>query len=242
MRYIKFIFLLFFSLLATTNYGQKAKVKNDPTHDSKPVHFGFSIGLNLQDYSITPSQFAYDTVITPGIQEVLPGFDVHAIANFRLTTYLDVRLLPGISLGQRRIYYQDENGNIINDGEGVVNIEASNIEIPVLFKYKAKRLNNFSPYLIGGVNVKYDLTAKQRYGDDQEIIVSPLDYYAEMGAGFDFYLEYFKLSLEIKYGMGLTNILRTTDNQGNSYDIHPEYTDLIDALRSQVVVISLHFE
>ena len=242
MGYIKFSFLLFFSALTIVCHGQKAKVMNDPTHDLKPVHFGFSIGLNTQDYNIEPSQFSLDTFITPGIKEVLPGFDVHAIANFRLATYLDVRLLPGISLGQKRIYYEDKNGKIINEKDGIIDIEASCIEIPVLLKYKAKRLNNVSPYIIGGLNTKWDLTAKQSYGEDQQIIVNRLDYFAEMGAGFDFYLEYFKMGLEIKYGMGLTNILKTTDSKGKPNQDHPEYTDLIESIRSQAVVISIHFE
>ena len=46
------IFLLFH----LDSFGQKQKPKNDSWYDDKKIHFGFSLGLNLMDFDITPSK------------------------------------------------------------------------------------------------------------------------------------------------------------------------------------------
>lgn len=242
MSYNKLFIVFIISIFSLSVSAQKSKVKNDPTHDLKAMHFGFSLGTNFQDYNITPSQLARDTNIYVGLKAVSPGLDIHAIANFRLAKYLDFRMLPGISFGQRLVYFENQAGETIYEENSNVKLEASYIEMPMLFKYKAKRMNNASAFIVGGGNVKYDLTAKQRYDEDQKLIVSPFDVYAEIGGGFDFYLEFFKFSVEMKYGIGVNNILRTTDNAGKSNENYPAYTDLIESIRSQVVVLSFHFE
>ena len=242
MTFSKYFLIIIACLMVGNTWAQKAKVQNDPTHDMKAVHFGFSLGTNVQDYIIKSSQMAIDSNVLIGVQSVSPGLDIHAIANFRLAKYLDLRMLPGISFGGRTIYYKDQFGKPIYDESESISLMASFIEMPVLFKYKAKRLNNVSAFFVGGINPKYDLTAKQRYDQDQQIIVSPFDIYIEGGAGFDFYLEYFKFAVEIKYGLGLKNIYSATDPNGKRNDDYPLYTDLISSIRSQVVVLSFHFE
>ena len=90
---------------------QKPKVKNDPTHDDRPVHFGFSIGLNTMDFNIRQSRLALDTMVLTDVISLRPGFQVHAISNFKLGKYFDFRILPGISFGgEREISYLNLNG------------------------------------------------------------------------------------------------------------------------------------
>lgn len=228
--------------LLGTVHAQVAKVKNDPNHDKRPIHFGFSLGLNMMDFNIKPSQFAQDTSIYIGLQKIHPGINIHAIMNVRVLSYLDVRLLPGISFGERAIYFRNSDGEYLYDNKPYL-MESSYLEMPVLFKYKAARLNNFSAFIITGGNFKYDLAVKKEYDyNEQLFMVSPYDVYFDIGGGFDFYMEFFKLSFEIKYEIGLMNIFQRTNPQGKTFDDYPVYTDLINEIRSQIVVVSFHFE
>jgi hypothetical protein len=229
----------------TVSFGQKPKVKNDPTHDDRPIHFGFSLGINTMDYKITHSDYAVKNGFFVDVKDLSPGINIHAIANLRLADNFDLRALPGISFGERSITYVDlksSDQSIFSKGS-VYKANSAYIEMPLLIKYKSKRLNNFRPYLIGGSNFRYDLAVKSNYADDQLLIVKPFDVYGEIGFGMDFYLVYFKFAIEIKYSVGLTNILSKTDGSGQPPDPTYEiYTKCIDKLNSHIVILSFHFE
>ncbi|MBN2485239.1 MAG: PorT family protein [Bacteroidales bacterium] len=235
-------------LLAAINVpGQMVKVKNDPTHDDKPIHFGFSLGVNFMDYQISQSvklvdDDSYLNNYYAGVNEIKPGINIHAISNLRLGEFFDLRCLPGISFGERQIYFYDNFDSLLY-GKKTYQMESSYLELPFSIKYKAKREYNFRPYLMGGANLRYDLAVKREYDyKEQLIMVNPFDIYAEFGGGFDFYLPDFKFSIELKYGAGMTNIFRSTNPAGESFIDYPEYTDIIDRMKSNIFIISFHFE
>jgi hypothetical protein len=239
---IALVYLLFLSVVT---FAQKPKVKNDPNHDDRPIHFGFSLGLNTMDYKITHSNYAVQNGIFVDVKDLSPGINIHAIANLRLAEYFDLRALPGISFGERLISFVDlkNNNQLIYNNGSVYKSNSAYIEMPLLLKYKSKRLNNFRPYLIGGGNFRYDLSVKSEYSyDDQLMLIKPFDVYGEIGFGIDFYLIYFKFATEIKYSIGLTNILRRNDSSGQ---IKPEveiFTKSIDKINAHMVILSFHFE
>ena len=229
------------------------KVKNDPNHDDKPIHFGFSLGINYMDYAVYQSEEALPGAYYVGIKSLKPGINIQAIANLRLGQHWDLRCLPGISFGERHLYYMKlrvdgPDGNydsLMYDGEPY-RMESSFLEVPLTFKYKAKRMNNFRPYFIGGFNVRYDLAVKKEYNyEEQLIMVKPLDFYVEFGTGLDFYLAYFKFAVELKYSIGLTNVFTPVNKAGeappNDNNI-PLYNDALSKLKSHIFTISFHFE
>ncbi len=230
---------------------QKAKVMNDPTHDSKPIHFGFSLGFNFMDFSVYQSEYATKKNIYAGVGTLMPGINIQAISNLRINDNWDLRCLPGISFGERHIDFVKldaiaEDGStydsVMYDGE-TYRMESSFLELPILLKYKAKRMNNFRPYIIGGGNIRYDLAVKKEYDyEEQLIMVKPFDVYAEIGMGFDSYLTYFKFGFEIKYSVGLTDIFMTKSRNGNLPEDNPVYTDVLSGLKSHIFTISFHFE
>jgi len=240
----KIILSISFLLIPLFVSAQKPKVKNDPNHDDKMIHFGFSLGLNMMDYRIEHSQLAIQQRVLVGLREIVPGIDIHAIANLRLSEYFDLRALPGISFGERHMYFRD----LTEDAEpfyvhSKYKVESSYLEFPLLLKYKSLRLNNFRPYLIGGGNLRYDLAVKGEYDlEEQLIMVNPFGYYGEIGLGMDFYLTYFKFGMELKYSFGLTNIMRREDIHGNLPVEFSKYTEVIDRLTSHIVILSFHFE
>ncbi len=226
-------------------FPQKPKVKNDPTHDDRPIHFGFSLGMNMMDYRIIHSEDAISEHVYVGLDQIIPGINIHAIANLRLAEYFDLRSLPGISFGERYMYFKNTRPGDTSTFYEFKNykVESSYLEWPFLLKYKSKRLNNFRPYLIGGANLRYDLAIKREYDiEEQLIMIKPLDIYGEIGFGMDFYLTYFKFATEIKYSFGFTNILRTEDRHGELPPDFEKYTRVIDKLTSHMVIISFHFE
>ncbi len=234
------IIILIFNTICLV--AQKPRVKNDPTHDDKPIHFGFSLGLNFMDYRIEQSDWAKANNYYVGLSEIKPGINIQAISNLRLSEYFDLRCLPGISFGERQLYFiSDTNTNLEFSPH---QIESSFLELPLSIKYKADRQNNFRPFLIGGVNLRYDLAIKDEYDFKEQLLMfKHFDVYTEFGGGFDFYLPNFKFAIEFKYSVGMTDIFRDTNPAGKSPDESiAVYTNMIDQMKSSIFLISFHFE
>jgi len=215
---------------------QKAKPKNDSNYDERLLHFGFSMGLNTMDFNakMNPSD---TNNWTAEVVSLKPGINIQIVMDYRPTTYLDVRFLPGVSFGQRNLNFYDEDGVLVNDEQ---QIESSFLEFPLLLKAKGMRLNNSRPYLIGGLNFRYDLAAKKEYDEDSNVYLRlrKADLYYEVGAGIDFYLPYFKLTIEAKMSNGLRDVL--VHDEPHPY--YPQYVNSIESLKSQMWVLSFHFE
>jgi len=145
----------------------------------------------------------------------------------------------------------NDQSTLINPEDIPVKVESNFLEFPLLLKYKSLRLNNFRPFVIGGINTRIDLAAtKKTWGRSKKennlILVKPLDFYYEIGAGMDFYLQYFKFAIEFKYSVGIRNVLQTSINKHGEVIVpDPEdaiYTESIDRLFSRMFMITLHFE
>ena len=217
-------------------FAQKQKVKYYQRVDSKTVHFGFTLGLNTMDFYVTNHNVpANRDTLFANVNGLLPGFNVSMVSNLRLLKYLDLRFLPGLSFGQRDLYYYKPGGVLY----GTQKVESAFIEFPLLIKYKAKRINNFRPYLVAGVNYRMDMASRRKYNPEKGIYLRLLqsDLYHEEGFGIDFYLPYFKFSTELKVSTGFRNILVTDPSSE-----HPEYVTALQRLRSQIWVLSFHFE
>jgi hypothetical protein len=219
-----------------SSFGQKQKPKNESWYDEKLLHFGFSLGFNTMDFKITPSQAYLDsTNLYPEVSILNPGINIQIITNLRPSKYFDIRFLPGVSFGQRTIrYYVNQTPDPIPQV-----LESSFLEFPLLLKFKGDRLNNVRPYVIGGMNFRYDLAGKKEFDEDKQVYIrlKRPDLYWEMGAGLDFYLTYFKLSVELKMSNGIGDILVKDAPTG-----HPQYMNAIEKMKSQIWVLAFHFE
>jgi hypothetical protein len=235
-RLLTILFILELLLFSCNIYGQKQKPKNKSWYDDKLLHFGFSIGFNTMDFNITPSQasFAADSVY-PEVSRLNPGINIQIVTDFHPVNHFDIRFLPGVSFGQRNIRYY-KNQVLYNEQQ---KLESSFIEFPLLLKYKGDRLNNVRPYLITGLNYRYDLAAKKEFDPDRPVFIriKRPDLYYEMGAGLDFYLTYFKFSIELKMSNGIRNIIVNDTDPG-----HEIFRDAIDKMKSQIWVLAFHFE
>jgi len=208
--------------------------------DHKKIHFGFTIGVNTMDFKLTPSMKPYidgtdTTMLIPEINNLAPGFHVSVVSSLKLTEKLDLRFLPGISLGQRTIIFYDQDNRV----DSKMKIESTFIDLPLILKYKATRINNTRPYLVAGINVRNDMARNKEFNEDEGIYIKlkPFDVYYDLGFGIDFYLQYFKFSTEIKYSVGTLN--NVSAERAKDY---PQYANSIDALNSRMFMVSFHFE
>lgn len=231
---------MFFLALGISASAQKQKPKNESWYDEKLLHFGFSLGFNTMDFNITPSQaFLDSTGLYPEVSILNPGINIQIVTDFRPAKYMDIRFLPGVSFGQRVVrYYKDKE---LFDARQ--RLESSFLEFPLLLKFKGERLNNVRPYLITGLNYRYDLAAKKDY-EEQDGNTEPVylrlkrpDLYYEFGTGMDFYLTYFKLSVELKMSNGFRDIIIDSPPPK-----HPEFRNAIEKMKSQIWVLAFHFE
>jgi hypothetical protein len=166
------------------------------------------------------------------------------VTNFRLGEYLDFRILPGISLGQRNLAFYKNVSDTIQGNEqhlddSPMNLGSTFINLPFNMRYEAEREKNYRPYLIGGVNFRWDMARNKDFDADEGIYVKlePFDVYVEGGFGVDFYLPYFKLSTEIKFSVGMLNVLSPDEHETEA-----GYVKSIDKLKSRMVSLSFHFE
>ncbi len=232
---IAFSFLVF-GHLSAQKYSNNARVLNLERYDKNPYHFGFALGLNqmdfrmkrTEDYRLIDTLYAVNTVAQP-------GFNIGIVSNLRLTDYLDLRFIPSLLFGERVLQYKYLNRALLYDEEK--RIESNILSFPLLIKYKADRITNTRVYVIGGISYTLDLASqskkKELFEEVQAVKIFRNDFMYEVGAGFDFYLIYFKLALELKYATGHRNLLK----QENTL-----YTTTIDKLNSQMFIFSVTFE
>jgi hypothetical protein len=161
------------------------------------------------------------------------GFNINMISNLRLTEYLDFRFSPGLMFGQRNLNYK-----YVKNGEFRLHsmmIESTFLDFPLAIKYKAARINNFRPFIIGGASGRIDLAAQRKINPEErpKIRLKPFNAYYEIGVGTDFFLEYFMFGIEFKTSWGIFNNVVYDDSQ---------FTQYYKRLNSKMFVLSFHFE
>jgi hypothetical protein len=239
IRFRRYLLVVMAGLIAITSAAQKKKPINmiPVLWEQKTIHFGFSLGLNTMDFNIVPSQLYLDKdSLYPEVAKLNPGINIQIVSGYRPSEHIELRFLPGVSFGQRNIRYYKNKVLYKNQQK----LESSFLEFPLLVKYKGERLNNVRPYVIGGLNYRYDLAAKKEIIPDERpvyIRIKRPDLYYEFGAGLDFYLTFFKLSVELKMSDGFRNIIVNDSAPG-----YEEFRNAIEKMRSQIWVLAFHFE
>jgi hypothetical protein len=264
--------LILLTLLLTTieGYSQRERIQNLPDYDYEPYHFGFLLGVNSMDFSMKQdyTSLGYGSnIYVPQTQylsttqylsnsstakyallssvEPVPttGFSIGIIGNLRITDHFDLRFIPTLSFGERKLnYYYIEYDQLAKPIDSIhlsSSIKSTFLEFPLHLKYKGNRINNARPYIFGGGKVVFDLSsdAKKKAAsptdDLSTVALKSKDLYGEFGAGFDFYFDWFKMGVEAKMSYGIRNIL---------YPDNTMYTKSINRLNSKIFQISVTFE
>jgi hypothetical protein len=231
-------------------FSQREKPRNLASFDYKKLHWGFTVGLNSLDFAINRNPQADNYVYADVIGFQPAGFQVNIVSDLRLSDYWNLRFLPGINLGSRDFYFFDpvqvkriENPSPIPLGDDLdekITVGSSFLDFPLLLKYRSERVNNYRPYVIGGLSYRLDMSASTDYNseDIDLFLLKKSDFYIELGFGIDNYLQYFKFAPEIKLAIGLRNVM-VTDNPKPNYE---NFANSIAGLRSFIVMLNFHFE
>lgn len=212
------------------------KLLNRPYADLRTWHLGFSVGMHLQDVAFSNNGYVNENgeswfLECPSWQ---PGFCVNALVDLRLNSYFNLRFNPGMWFGTRDIRMVDINsGNTERQS-----LKSAYVVMPVDLKFGAQRLRNMRPYMTTGLMPVFDVSKKR----NDYIRLKNADCYWTIGFGCDFYLPYFKLIPEVKFCLGLTDVLQT--NRPDLVD-DPErlkFTQSLKKATSKMVVISFYFE
>ena len=237
---LKFIaLLLVIFTISIDAFGQKRKSLNLAGFDRRKFHFGFVIGINSAQMELQrtgpsdPLDSLYVIAVDPQ-----SGFNLGIVSSFSLAERLKLRFVPTLSFAQRNLefYYRYSN----DQTETVVKtIESTYVEFPLSLKYKSKRLNNFSAYIIGGGKYSIDLVADEGIDNSKntpdEIVIKQKrnTIQFEIGTGADFYLQYFKFGIEVKMSYTIENTLI----QDNTI-----YSQPIEGLIPRMFILSFTFE
>jgi hypothetical protein len=254
-----FVFLLFVGLM-TNQMQAQSSVMNLQGYNDEPYHFGFILGGNQMLFSVRPinnlsavlwrgdqipdiasdSLYVYHLLATGA-----PGFSVGILGNLRLGAYADLRFIPTLSFGSRSLIYDVKafkNGQALesNQPNGLVRItkqvNSTYVIFPLVVKLRSWRANNVGAYFLGGAEYGIDLAAakktKQNLGPGT-IKLKSHDLALQLGAGFDFYTNYFKLGIEAKMSYGLNNLI---------VDENDFYAGSIDQLHAKMFLLSFIFE
>jgi len=162
-----------------------------------------------------------------------PGFSVGVIGDMYMNPYFNLRFTPSIHFGDKKFKFREQ----ATGEEFITNVRSSYLNFPLDVKYTALRLNNYRPYLIGGIYGSVDIGRKK----GNPILLKSTDFGFEFGLGCDIYLPYFKLCPELKFCFGLVNLLEK-DRPDLVDQANIKYTDALSKATSRMVILTFNFE
>lgn len=228
--------LLIVSQTATAQLFSREKIKNNENFDKARLSWGFYLGLNSYDY-----QFNYEEDLKDILVETNVGFSVGLISNLRINDYFDLRFEPGLFISQRNIMYDPSyfEGVEYNDSDLLREVKSTYVHFPLLLKISTKRLNNFKPFIIGGVSAAINLSSNEENPDDNSVgqfrTTKSVTFY-EIGFGIDFYNQWFKFSPSIR------GVFAMTDEIVKDVDPNSPWTSNISSMKTRGIFINFTFQ
>lgn len=210
---------------------------NLPEHDTKKYYIGIGFMFTSSHLQVTahPKFLQSDSIlyVTPGNSG---GFGVSGMFTFRLAEHFEFRFaFPEFIFSNNTLAY---HVNYPPAGETPVatkQIQSLLLGFPAQVKFLSDRIGNFRVYMLGGINYSYDLASNSSARKAENLVkLTPSDMSIEAGVGFQIYFPVFILSPELKISEGIKNI--------HSRDPNLQYSNVIDKLKSRMIVFSLIFE
>ena len=232
----KYIIMWLLCWVSVGCFAQERKIQNKPFIDERRFHYGFTFGLHDQGLKLqnngyidpaTGNQWVADN------DKMAMGFSVGVLGEWKLNNYLALRLIPSLHFGSKHIKFH----NLATQKYEFQDMKSTYIALPLDVKVAAPRFNNYRPYVIGGVQPMYDLTASKH----TKLQTKPFNMMLEVGMGCDFYLPFFKLIPELKFCFGLGNILQKKRNDITD-PTQKIFTESVDRATSNMFVLSFYFE
>lgn len=245
-RKISLVFLCF--ILCQTSVFSQARFNeiSKAGQDDKLLSYGFFLAAHTNYFRLKYSDaFMDNTGNAANVESIVPvytpGFSLGFLGILRLHDQLNLMFTPKIGFYEFKTDVNYFNTPTSNSGEinSAVRTEtyiseATMVEFPLLFKYKAQRFNNSRMFFTAGGSMMFR-TKEQEEADIEALVTTGRDFTLDVGIGFDMYFKYFKFSPEVRFSHGMMNLYRPeTSNAG--------FRDLISDIRRKSITLYLHFQ
>lgn len=220
---------ILFVLIFLISFSARGQVINLGSFDMNVIHYGIQVGY-------TQSKFDFDFSENEQLREMIQGatsyyaagFHLAVIGDLKLTNFINLRFLPGITLINRNIHYDWEEGyfNSHNKLDTKRTVESVYGELPLDIKFRAMRWRNMRPYVTGGISYGFDFASLRNNKSNNNLSIVKLntsDFRYTIGVGSDFYLRYVKFAVELKMAFGIPD-LKIPDNDPYSQSTVNLYT------------------
>jgi len=235
----KIVVLLLLLTLSQTISAQlfsKEKIANNENFDKQFLSWGYFLGFNSYDYNFDYNENKKDILV-----EKNTGFNVGLIGDMRINDYLNIRLEPGLYVTKRNLIYNESyfTGLEFTDSDLLREVNSTYIHIPLLLKVSTKRLNNFKPFVVGGISTALNLSSNENNPNDNkngEFRAKKNVFFYELGFGIDFYLYWFKFTPSIR------GVFALNDELVRDQDPNSPWTSNVTSMKSRGVFINFTFQ
>ena len=248
MKKLLSIFIIFLTAAIQLN-AQERTVQNRPYTDLRPFHFGVLVGGHLQDIefdNVGPQTITLDDgtqverFISCDQDRWELGFNVGVLGEFRLHEHFALRIAPAMYFGTRHLTFLNHSENM-PDGSPVIQrqeLKTAYITSAVDLIFAAKRFNNHRPYVLAGLNPMFNLSGKS----EDVLRLKKFDCYLELGIGCDFYLPFFKLRPELKFGYSLIDALDSKHPNELKDKNMMMYSQSVRKAQTKIIGLTFFFE
>ncbi len=214
---------------------QRQGVKNLPYIDQRRLHYGFALGITMADVNFMHSGVATDDggawfAESPSCN---PSFCVGLLGDLALTEHVNVRCTPMFSFLTRDVQFRHS----LTAETKTQNLKTAYLELPISLKYGSRRVNNYRPYILGGFTPAVDLSHEK----ETPIVFNRFDLSLHVALGCDAYLPFFKFCPELRFNLGLLDMLDHKRADLKDETMRP-YTDALSWARNKSVSLIFFFE
>lgn len=236
MKRLLLILLVFgMSVPASAQLFRKERLSNLENFDKRRFTWGYFLGFNSLDFKFRYDQERTDVPNTDVLVERQAGFNVGLVGDMRINNYVNLRLEPGMVFSQRNLRFP----GFEEERDELREVKSTYIHIPLLVKFSTKRLNNFKPFIVGGVSTSINLSSNETNPEDNsagQFRMTSSTFYYEMGIGVDLYLYYFKFTPSIR------GVFAMSDELVRDADPNSPWTGNIAFMGTRGIFINFTFQ
>ncbi len=252
--YLASLSLLFFVLFLFTNVSSvsaqntnkktpvnqdrrpRDKSMNIPDYDTKPLHYGFILGMHYATLRLNYSEHFVnneDTTIALLPQRTFSNFAVGMVIDLPLADQWNFRFTPTVGLYEYNVTHKTLERSTGKYIDTQVPVESVFFDFPILMKYKSLRRNNNRLYMVGGVVPSIKVGGGKQRANREAFGMEDYNLEVTYGLGWDHYFSFFKFAPEIRFTHGIANM--NLRNQSIYYNN-------IDRMTTHKISLLFHFE
>ncbi len=223
--------------------------------DEDPLHFGFLFQYINAGYKVKlnenwrePSGLStpFDSLMSV-TSPVSHGWGLGLLADARLYQRINLRFSPTLIFSNRNMFYyygaemrrvpKGNQQSLVGDAGF---LQSPIFDFPLSLRYTSDRKSNYKIHVMVGGKYSFEVVPEKEEPGTLPfamILRTKRSYFSyEAGLGMELYLEYFKMTPEIKFSQSLHNVL------GRPYQAPNPYHSPIDKLFLRSFQFSLFFE